>query len=50
MTLVVEIEKVLKGKYDEIERKLHKKEKELEDRIIAPIAQSREHAIVRATS
>ena len=41
MTLVVECENTLKGKYDEMERKLHEKEKEnIEGRIIALVAQS----------
>ena len=50
MTLVVESEKALKGKCDEMERKLQEKEKELEGMIIAPIAQSSEQTIVRAMS
>ena len=39
MTLVVESENNLKGKYDEMETKLHEKEKDLEGRNIAPVAQ-----------
>ena len=42
IALVVESEKDLKGKYHEMERKLQEKEKELEDRIMAPVAQSGE--------
>ena len=48
--VLVEIENTLQGKYDKIERKLQEKEKELEGRIIPPIAQSSEHTIVQAMS
>ena len=50
MALVVESEKKLKGKYDEMERKLHDKEKEVEDRITSPLAQSSEQTIVQDMS
>ena len=50
MTLVVQSEKDLKGKCDEMERKLQEKEKEHEDRIISPVDQSSEQTIVQAMS
>ena len=50
MTLVVESEKTLKEKHDEIERKLEEREKELENMIMIPAAQSGEQAIVQAMS
>ena len=50
MNLVVESENTLKQKYDEMERKLQEKEKELEGRITAPVDQSSEHTIVQAMS
>ena len=50
MTLVVESEKTLKEKHDEMERKLQEREKELEDRIMNLVAQSGEQAIVQDMS
>ena len=50
MDLVAKSEKILKGKHDEIERKLQEREKELEDRMVTLVAQSGEHAIVQAMS
>ena len=50
MALVVEIENNLKGKYDEMERKLQEKEKELENKIISPIVKSSKQTIVQAMS
>ena len=50
MALVVESEKTMKVKYEEMERKLQEKEKELEDMISYPIAQSSEHTIVQSMS
>ena len=50
MTLVVESEKTLKRKYDELVRKLQEKEKELEGGIIPLVAQSNEQTIVQAMS
>ena len=44
----MESENPLKEKHDEMERKLQEREKELEDKIMTPIAQSGEHAIVQA--
>ena len=46
MALLVESENNLKGKYDEMERRLHEKEKDIEEKIISPIAQSSEQTIV----
>ena len=46
MTLVVESEKTLKEKHDEMEKKLQEREKELEDMIMTCAAQSGEQAIV----
>ena len=42
MSLLVESEKILKRKYDELEKKLQEKEKELEARIIPSTAESSE--------
>ena len=42
MALVVESEKAMKEKFEEMERKLMEKEKELELRIIPPMARSSE--------
>ena len=42
MNLVVESEKTLKEKHDEMERKLQEREKEIEDRIMDHVAQSGE--------
>ena len=50
MDLVVESEKSMKEKFEEMERKLQEKEKELELRIIPPVARSSEHGIVHAMS
>ena len=47
---MVESEKTLKGKYDELEKKLQEKEKELEVRIISPSVELGEKSIVRARS
>ena len=50
IALLVESEKYLEGKYDEMERKLQENEKELEDRIMDPITQSGELDIVQDMS
>ena len=50
MALVVESEKSTKEKFEEMERKLQEKEKELELRMIPPVAWSSEHGIVQAMS
>ena len=50
MSLVVESEKTLKAKYDELQKKLQDKEKELESRIIPPSTKSSEQSIVQAMS
>ena len=50
MDLVVESENTLKGKYDEMERKLQEKEKDIKDMIIAPVAQSSEQTILQDIS
>ena len=50
MALVVESEKSMKEKFEEMERKLQEKEKELELSIIPPMARSSEHGIVEAMS
>ena len=50
MSLVVESEKTLKGKYDELENNLREKEKELEDIIRAPSTEYGEQSIVQAMS
>ena len=57
MILVVESEKSLKVKFDELEKKLQEKEKELQDkekelecRIIPPSTESKEQTIVQAMS
>jgi len=46
MALVVESEKSMKEKLEEMERKLQEKEKELELRIIPPMARFSEQGIV----
>ena len=48
MSLVLESEKTLKAKYDELEKKLQEKEKELESRIIPPSTEFGEQTIVLA--
>ena len=48
MSLVVESEKTLQSKYEELEKKLQEKEKELEDGIKAPSTESGEQTIVQA--
>ena len=50
MTLVVESEKTLKFKYDELEKKPQEKEKELEDRIRSPSTECGEQSIVQYMS
>ena len=57
MSLVVESEKTLKAKYDELERnmqekekEIQEKEKELESRIIPPSTESGEQTILQAMS
>ena len=50
MALVVESEKAMKEKLEQMERKLQEKEKELELRIIPPVAGSSEQGIVLAMS
>ena len=50
MALVVESEKNMKEKFEEMEKKLHDKEKELESRIIPTTAQSSDQSIVQAMS
>ena len=57
MTLIVESEKTLKAKFDELEKKLQEKEKELqekekelESRIIPPSTKSGEKTIIQAMS
>ena len=50
MALEVKSEKILKEKHDEIERKLQEREKELEDRMVTPMAQLGEQTIVEAMS
>ena len=50
MSLIVESEKNLKVKFDELEKKLQEKEKELESRIICPSTESGEQTIVQAMS
>ena len=50
MSLLVESEKTLKWKYDELEKKLQEKEKELESRIIPPSAELGEQSLVQAMS
>ena len=50
MTFVVESQKTLKVKFDELEKKLQEKEKELECRIIPPSIESSEQTIFQAMS
>ena len=50
MSLLVESEKTLKEKHDELEKKLQEKDKELEGRIISPSAESGEQSLVQAMS
>ena len=50
MSFVVESEKTLKVKSDELENKLQEKEKELESRIIPPSTEYGEQTIVQAMS
>ena len=50
MSLVLESENTLKAKFDELEKKLQEKEKELESRIIPPSTKSGEQTIVQAMS
>ena len=50
MALVVESEKAMKEKLEQMERKLQEKEKELELRIIPHVARSSEQGIVEAMS
>ena len=46
MASATDREKSLKGKRDEIERKLQEREKQLEDRMVVPVAQTGEYAMV----
>ena len=50
MALVLESEKAMKEKFEEIEIKLQEKDKELESRIIPPVARSSEQSIVQSMS
>ena len=50
MALVVESDKAMKEKLEEMERKLQEKEKELELRIIPLVDGSSEHGIIQAMS
>ena len=50
MSLLVESEKTLKWKYDELEKKLQEKEKELESRIIPPSAKPGKQSLIQAMS
>ena len=50
MSLLVESEETLKGKHDELEKKLQEKSKELEDRIISTSIESGEQSLVQAMS
>ena len=48
MTLIVESEKALKAKVDDMEKKLQEKEKEIEKGVISPITEPGEFSIVQA--
>ena len=50
MSLLVGSENILKRKYDELEKKLQEKEKELESRIIPPSTESSKQSLVQAMS
>ena len=50
MALVIESEKNMKEKFEEMEKTLHDTEKEFESRIIPTTAQSSEKSIVQAMS
>ena len=48
MSLIVESEKALKAKSDELEKRLQEKEKELEKGVVPPITEPGEFSIVQA--
>ena len=50
MSLLVESEKDLKNKYEELEKKLQENEKDIENRIVPPSTESGEQSLMRPMS